>query len=92
MSEKPDDLSLLLDHWIIVRKDGTPVLNGTPEKFEKELREFLFVERLLANSNYVSSHELPEPTCVLIRPKGTPEGKFEWITPDPKGGVDSFDI
>ena len=43
--KEASDLSLLLDHWIIVRKDGTPVLNGTPEKFEKELREFLFVER-----------------------------------------------
>ena len=30
---KPDELSLLLDHWIIVRKDGTPVLNGKPEDF-----------------------------------------------------------
>jgi hypothetical protein len=90
MSKKPDDLSLLLDHWIIVRKDGTPVLNGTPEKFEKELREFLFVERLLANSNYVSTDELPEPTCVLIRPDSTPKtGKFRW---DPKSEVDSFDI
>jgi hypothetical protein len=91
MPKKPDDLSLLLDHWIIVRKDGTPVLNGTPEKFEKELREFLFVERLLANSNYVSSDELPEPTCVLIRPrpKELPTGKFQW---NPKEEVDSYGV
>ena len=44
--KNPDDLSLLLDHWIIVRNDGTPILNGTPEKFEKELREFLFVGQI----------------------------------------------
>lgn len=53
--KNPDDLSLLLDHWIIVRNDGTPILNGTPEKFEKELREFLFVERLLAVSEVDSN-------------------------------------
>ena len=34
-----DDIGLFLDHWIIVRKDGTPVLNGTPEEFEKQLRD-----------------------------------------------------
>lgn len=38
MNKKPDDLSLLLDHWIIVRSDGTPILNGTPEDFEQDLR------------------------------------------------------
>ncbi len=38
---EPDDLTLLLDHWIIVRSDGTPVLNGTPEDFEDALRDLL---------------------------------------------------
>ena len=33
-----DDVYWFLDHWIIVQKDGTPVLNGSPEDFEKELR------------------------------------------------------
>lgn len=36
-----DDLGWFLDHWIIVRNDGTPVLNGTPEDFEKALRELM---------------------------------------------------
>lgn len=36
-----DDIDLLLDHYIIVRKDGTPVLNGKPEEFEKVLRELI---------------------------------------------------
>tara|TARA_B100000085_G_C18376173_1_gene444399 strand:+ start:406 stop:624 length:219 start_codon:yes stop_codon:yes gene_type:complete len=37
----PDDIDLLLDHYIIVRKDGTAVLNGKPEEFEKVLRELI---------------------------------------------------
>jgi len=37
----PDDLTLLLDHWIIVRSDGTPILNGTPEDFEDALRTLI---------------------------------------------------
>ena len=28
------DLELFLDHWIIVREDGLPILNGKPEDFE----------------------------------------------------------
>lgn len=36
-----DDIYWFLDHWVIVRKDGTPVLNGTPEEFEKQLRELI---------------------------------------------------
>ena len=36
-----DDLSLFLDHWVIVQRDGTPILNGTPEQFESDLRELL---------------------------------------------------
>ncbi len=37
MSES--DIDLFLDHWIIIRKDGTPVLNGNPEVFEAALKE-----------------------------------------------------
>lgn len=36
-----DDLGLFLDHWLIVRKDGTTVLNGTPEDFEQALRKLV---------------------------------------------------
>ena len=36
-----EDLHWFLDHWVIVREDGTPVLNGTPEEFEKQLRELI---------------------------------------------------
>ena len=32
-----DDVGNFLDHWLIVRKDGDTVLNGTPEEFEKQL-------------------------------------------------------
>ncbi len=37
MSES--DIDLFLDHWIIIRKDGTPVLNGNPEVFKAVLKE-----------------------------------------------------
>jgi hypothetical protein len=37
-----DDIYWFLDHWVIVREDGTPILNGTPEEFEKQLRELIF--------------------------------------------------
>lgn len=36
-----DDLGNFLDHWIIVRTDGLPILNGTPEEFEKQLRDLI---------------------------------------------------
>ena len=36
-----DDLHWFLIHWIIVQKDGTPVLNGSPEEFEKQLRALI---------------------------------------------------
>ena len=36
-----EDLHWFLDHWVVVREDGTPVLNGTPEEFEKQLRELI---------------------------------------------------
>lgn len=36
-----DDIERFTDHWIIVRKDGTPILNGTPEQFETALRAFI---------------------------------------------------
>ena len=39
--ENEDDLHWFLDHWVIVRDDGTPILNGTPEKFEEDLRKLL---------------------------------------------------
>ena len=54
----PDDLSLLLFLWITVRKDGSSVLNGTPEKFEEELRNFLDIERLLAIVNDHREHKV----------------------------------
>lgn len=38
---KQDDIFFFLDHWIIVRKDGTPILNGTPEAFTESLRTFI---------------------------------------------------
>ena len=44
-----DDLYWFLDHWLIVRKDGTTVLNGLPEEFEKQLRE-LIDARTIENS------------------------------------------
>ncbi len=83
---KPDELSLLLDHWIIVRTDGTPVLNGKPEDFEVSLRTLMWMERTGAKYQELPE-DFPEPTCVLIRPKDRelPEGKFCW---DPQG-VDS---
>lgn len=36
-----DDIFWFVDHWIIVRKDGTPILNGTPEEFTESLRTFI---------------------------------------------------
>ena len=42
-----DDLHFFLDHWILVQRDGTPVLNGTPEKFEEELRKLLSESSIL---------------------------------------------
>ena len=40
---RPDerDLNLFLDHWLIVRKDGDTVLNGTAEDFEQGLRKLV---------------------------------------------------
>ena len=39
--QQMDDIYWFLDHWIIVRSDGTPILNGTPEQFEHALRVFM---------------------------------------------------
>jgi len=40
--EKPSpELRWFLDHWLIERKDGDTVLNGTAEEFEKQLGELL---------------------------------------------------
>ena len=88
MSQKPDDLSLLLDHWIIVRKDGTPVLNGKPEDFEDSLRLLLWMEKTGAKWGEELPEDFPEPTCVLIRPSGD-DGVL--VSPRERG-VDSFDI
>ena len=41
----PDDIDMFLDHWIIVRKDGTPVLNGKEQEFEQALRRLVSKER-----------------------------------------------
>ena len=40
---KMDDLYWFLDHWLITngRKNGDTILNGTPEEFEKQLRELI---------------------------------------------------
>ena len=65
---KPDELSLLLDHWIIFRTDGTPVLNGKPEDFEVSLRTLMWMERTGAKYSEKLPEDFPEPTCVLIRP------------------------
>lgn len=45
-----DDVYWFLDHWIIVRKDGTPILNGTPEQFETALRALLKSEERRRNT------------------------------------------
>lgn len=44
-----DDIFWFLDRWIIWRGEGDPVLNGTPEEFEKQLRE-LIDARTIENS------------------------------------------
>jgi len=43
-----DDIAIFADHWVIVRKDGTPVLNGSPEDFELSLR--VLIDRLRGES------------------------------------------
>jgi hypothetical protein len=47
---KMDDVDLFLDQWIIVRTDGTPVLNGTPEEFEKGFRALIRKENQKAQN------------------------------------------
>lgn len=42
-----DDIFLFVDHWVITRPDGTPVLNGTPEEFEDALRKLLISSQKL---------------------------------------------
>ena len=39
--EHREEMRWFLDHWLIERKDGDTVLNGTAEEFEKQLGEFL---------------------------------------------------
>ena len=36
-----DDIYWFVDHWVIVRDDGTHVLNGTPEQLEDALRTLI---------------------------------------------------
>ena len=50
-----DDISLFADHWVIVRSDGTPILNGTPEQFESSLREL--VDRLTSEKQSVEYND-----------------------------------
>jgi len=44
-----DDIALFADHWVIVRNDGTPVLNGSPEDLELSLR--VLIDRLRGESH-----------------------------------------
>ena len=44
-SHSPDDIDFFLDHWIIVRNDGTPILNGKEQEFEQALRRLISKER-----------------------------------------------
>ena len=44
-SHSPDDIDFFLDHWIIVRRDGTPILNGKEQEFEQALRRLISKER-----------------------------------------------
>ena len=56
---KMDDVDLFLDQWIITRKDGTPVLNGKEEEFEKSLRGLIRQERQKAmNVKYWSTYDV----------------------------------
>ena len=41
-----DGLSLFLDHWIISRQDGSHIINGQFEDFEKDLRDFIRLREL----------------------------------------------
>lgn len=36
-----DEVTRFVDHWIIVREDGKPMLNGTLGDFEQQLRELV---------------------------------------------------
>ena len=47
-----DDIYLFLDRWVIVRPDGTPVLNGNPEQFEKSMRELFLSKEALKDFLY----------------------------------------
>ena len=46
-----DDIGLFLDRWLIVRKDGTAVLNGHPNTFEKQLRGLIEECSIISNSS-----------------------------------------
>ena len=34
-------IDIFIDHWVIVRKDGTRVLNGREEEFKKSLQRLI---------------------------------------------------
>ena len=65
-----DDIFLFLDHWVIVRPDGNPILNGTPEQFEEalrrliggqsELKDFLYNVEKEARKGYYTNNEAGE--------------------------------
>jgi len=46
-----DDLDLFLDHWIISRQDGSHIVNGKFEDFEKDLRDFIRLRELFFNGD-----------------------------------------
>ena len=46
-----DDLDLFLDHWIISREDGSHIVNGKFEDFEKNLRDFIRLRELFFNGD-----------------------------------------
>ena len=52
LRERREEMRWFLDHWLIVRKDGDTVLNGTAEEFEKQLRD------LIDGSNTTDSRDL----------------------------------
>ena len=45
-----DDITLFLDHWLITRRDGDTILNGTPEEFERSMRDLVRTQCIQALS------------------------------------------
>lgn len=71
----PDDAHLFADHWIIIRKDGTPVLNGSPQDFETSLRTLLWKKGLEGSSPHRSQHRAVDPAEVHIPPNRLPPSR-----------------